>query len=206
MPGSAEAGTVHAVMRLPPRPVAPTGPVAALGLLLLALQATPARAEEPGEPPPWAAAVRAGVFVLESPGVPGHPAGPDLELSLGRSIYDLVSLELNAGAYTVWLTGTGTRLTVVPLSLSLKLLAPPEHGFEAYAVAGVGANLTRLDGGVMAGTPTSGVAYHAGLGVRYRLGPTWFAGLDGRFLFQAADAPLEQLNGLRLSALAGALF
>jgi hypothetical protein len=35
----------------------------------------------------------------------------------------------------------------------------------------------------MAGTPTSGVAYQAGLGVRYRLGPTWFAGLDGRFLF-----------------------
>jgi hypothetical protein len=178
----------------------------ALALLTLLGWAMPGLAVEPDRAPPWAATLRAGVFVLYSPGVAGHPAGPDLELSLGHAIYDLVSLEVNAGAYTVGLTGTGTQLTVIPLSVSLKLLAAPEHGFEAYAVAGLGANLTRLSGGLMASTPVSQVAYHAGLGVRRRLGPRYYAGLDGRYLFQDADSPLGRLDGLRLSLLAGALF
>jgi len=182
-----------------------TRPFTALPLLLLLGQAAPAGADEPG-PPPWAATVRAGVFVLRSPGVTGHPVGPDLELSLGRTIYDLVSVEVNGGAYTVELTGTGTRLTVVPLTVSLKLTAAPEHGFEAYGVVGFGASWTRLSGGALASTPISQVAYHAGLGVRRRFGPTWYAGLDGRFVFQDASAPLGRIDGLQLSALAGTLF
>jgi hypothetical protein len=182
-----------------------TRPWCALALLTLLGWATPGLAAEAG-PPPWAATLRAGAFVLYSPGVPGHPVGPDLELSVGRSIYDLVTVEVNAGWYTASLTGTGTQLTVVPLTVSLKLLAAPEHGFEAYAVAGLGANLTRLSGGVLAGTPTSTVAFHAGLGARRRLGPRSYAGLDARYAFQDAAAPLGRLDGLRISLLAGVLF
>jgi len=182
-----------------------TRPWKALALLALLGWSAPGLATEAG-PPPWAATLRAGAFVLYSPGVPGHPVGPDLELSVGRSLYDLVAIEVNAGWYTAALTGTGTRLTVVPLSVSLKLLAAPEHGFEAYAVAGLGANLTRLSGGVVAGTPTAMAAFHAGLGVRHRLGEARFIGLDARYVFQDAASPLGRLDGLRVSLLAGTAF
>jgi hypothetical protein len=150
--------------------------------------------------------VRAGAFVLRAPGIAGHPAGPDVELSLGRTIYDLVSVEVNAGAYTAMLTGTGTRLTVVPLTVSLKLLAAPELGFEGYAVAGLGLALTWLSGGSVTETSTSRIAFHAGLGVRRMLGRTLYTGLEGRYVFQDAGLPVERIDGLRLSALAGALF
>ena len=182
-----------------------TRPWGALALLALLAWAGPGQAKE-APLPPWSTTLRAGAFVLYAPGVPGHPVGPDLELSVGRSIYDLVTVEVNAGWYTASLTGTGTQLTVVPLTVSLKLLAAPERGFEAYAVAGLGANLTRLSGGVLAGTPTSTVAFHAGLGVRHRLGQALFAGLDARYAFQDAASPLGRLDGLRLSLLAGTAF
>ncbi len=183
-----------------------TTPLATLTLLALLGLATPALAEDPDAPPPWAATLRAGVFVLRSPGVAGHPAGPDVELSLGRTIYELVAVELNAGAYGTRLTGTTTQLSVIPLTVSLKLMAAAEFGFEAYAVAGLGVNLTRLSGGSVASTVTSKFAYHAGLGVRRMLGASLYAGLEGRYVFQDADRPVERLDGLRLSALAGALF
>ena len=50
------------------------------------------------------------------------------------------------------------------------------------------------------------MAYHAGLGVRRRLGETLYAGLEARYVFQDAAALAQRLDGLRLSALAGALF
>jgi hypothetical protein len=181
-------------------------PLTALTLLSLLAVAPPALAAEGDAPPPWAATVRAGAFVLRAPGIAGHPAGPDVELSLGRTIYDLVSVEVNAGAYTAMLTGTGTRLTVVPLTVSLKLLAAPELGFEGYAVAGLGLALTWLSGGSVTETSTSRIAFHAGLGVRRMLGRTLYTGLEGRYVFQDAGLPVERIDGLRLSALAGALF
>jgi hypothetical protein len=181
-------------------------PLTALTLLALLGPATPAIAADRDAPPPWAATLRAGAFVLRSPGIAGHPTGPDVELSLGRTIYDLVSVEANAGSYTTMLTGTGTRLTVVPLTVSLKLMAAPEFGFEAYAVAGLGVHLTRLGGGSLAATSTGKIAYHAGLGVRRRLGETFYIGVEGRYVFQDVAGPAERLDGLRLSALAGALF
>lgn len=183
-----------------------TTPLASLTLLALLGLATPARAEDPEPPPPWAATLRAGVFVLRSPGVADHPTGPDVELSLGRTIYELVSVEVNAGAYGTRLTGSTTQLSVVPLTVSLKLMAVAEFGFEAYAVAGLGVNLTRLSGGSLAATSAARFAYHAGLGVRRRLGESLYAGLEGRYVFQDADSPVERLDGLRLSALAGVLF
>ncbi len=185
-----------------------TTPLAALALLALLGLATPALAlaASPDAPPPWAATLRAGAFVLRSPGIAGHPSGPDFELSLGRAVYDLVSVEANAGYYTCRLTGTGTRLTVIPLTVSLKLMAASEFGFEAYAVGGLGVNLTSLGGGSAASTVTSKFAYHAGLGVRRMLGASLYAGLEGRYVFQDAARPLERIDGLRLSALAGALF
>jgi hypothetical protein len=185
-----------------------TRPLTGLALLALLGLTTPALASA-RDAPPWAATVRAGVFVLRSPGIAGHPAGPDVELSLGRTIYELVSVELNAGAYTAMLTGTGTRLTVVPLTVSLKMMAAPELGFEAYAVAGLGVDLTRFGGGMVGTTTTSQIAFHAGLGVRRMLGESLYAGLDGRYVFQDATGPaamVGRLDGLRLSALAGALF
>jgi hypothetical protein len=183
-----------------------TTPFAGLALTALLVLALPAQAADPGPPPPWSAALRAGAFVLRSPGVSGHPAGPDLELSLGHTVYDLVSVEVNAGAYGASLTGTTTRLTVVPLTLSLKLMAAPDFGFEPYAVAGLGVNLTWLSGGSLAAAASSRVAFHAGLGVRLRLGEILFTGLEGRFVFQDVAGPAGRLDGLRLSALAGALF
>ncbi len=181
-------------------------PLTALLLLLLLGSAAPALAEEPPGEPPWAATLRAGAFVLRSPGVPGNPAGPDVELTLARTIYDLVAVEVGAGAYSARLTGTGTRLTVVPLTVSLELTAPPERGLEGYAVAGLGANLTRLAGGVAAQATASTIAFHAGLGVRLRFTRALFAGLEGRYVFQDAGLPLGRIDGLRLSALAGARF
>ena len=181
-------------------------PLTALTLLALLAPTTPALAAVRDDPPPWAATLRAGVFVLRSPGIAGHPSGPDVEISLGRTVYELVSVEANAGSYTTMLTGTGTRLTVVPLTVSLKLMAAPEFGFEAYAVAGLGVDLTRLRGGSLAATSTGKFAYHAGLGVRRRLGERLYVGLDGRYVFQDVVGPAQRLDGLRLSALAGALF
>jgi hypothetical protein len=181
-------------------------PLAALALLGALALSGPARAAEPGPPPPWAATLKAGAFILRSPGVAGHPAGPDLELALGRTIYELVSVEVAGGASTTALTGTGTRLTVVPFAVSLKLMAAPERGFEAYAVAGLGATLIRLGGGSLAAGTTARIAYHAGLGVRRRFGERLFAGLEGRYQFQDVAGPAGRLDGLRLSALAGLLF
>jgi opacity protein-like surface antigen len=183
-----------------------TWPLALLALFGALALPRPAAAAEPGPPPPWAATLKAGAFVLRSPGVAGHPTGPDLEVSLGRTIYELVSVEVAAGAYTASLTHTGTRLTVVPFTVSLKLMAAPELGFEAYAVAGLGANLVRLGGGSLGADTTARVAYHAGLGVRRRFGERLFAGLEGRYLFQDVSGPAGRLDGLRLSALAGLLF
>jgi opacity protein-like surface antigen len=95
---------------------------------------------------------------------------------------------------------------MVPLTVSLKLMAASELGFEAYAVGGLGVNLTSLRGGSVTSTDTSRFAYHAGLGVRRMLGASLYAGLEGRYVFQDAGRPLERLDGLRLSALAGASF
>jgi opacity protein-like surface antigen len=181
-------------------------PFTRLVLLALLAAAAPALAVEPDAPPPWSAAVRAGAVVLRLVGVSDHPIGPDVELSLGRTIYEYVSVEVNAGAYTATLARTGTRLTVFPLTVSLKLTAAPDFGFEGYAVVGLGANLTRLRGGSLAAASESDVAYHAGLGVRRRFGENLFVGLEGRLFTQGAAGPLGGIDGLRLSALAGALF
>jgi opacity protein-like surface antigen len=180
-------------------------PFAALPLFALLGLATPAVAAEP-DATPWAATLRAGAFVLRSPGVAGHPAGPDIELSLGRTVYEQVSVEVSAGQYRTNLTATGTRLTVSPVSVSLRLAAPPENGFEAFAVAGLGVAPTRLGGGSLAAASTWGVAYHAGLGVRRQFGEALFAGLEGRYVFQDAPAQATRFDGLRLSALAGLRF
>jgi hypothetical protein len=156
--------------------------------------------------PPWALTLRAGAFVLRSPGVPGYPAGPDVELSIGRTITEMVSIEANAGAYQAKLSDFGTTLKVVPLTLSLKLTAEPEHGFEPFAVIGLGLNLTRLSGGSLAASSTSTFAFHAGLGVRYRFGARYFTGLDARYVFEDVAGPAGRLDGLRLSLMGGALF
>lgn len=181
-------------------------PLASLSLLALLGWAPPSLAAPPVDPRPWAATLRAGVFVLNSNGVSGHPAGPDVELTLGRSIYDLVSIEVNAGAYAAPLTGTGTQLTVVPLTVSLQLTAAPEHGFEPYAVAGLGAAITRLRGGSLAAENATTMTYHAGLGVRRMLGEAVYGGLEARYVFQSGAEPELRLDGLRISLLAGARF
>jgi hypothetical protein len=165
--------------------------------------ATPAR---PVPLPPWALTLRGGIFVLRSSGVPGYPVGPDVELSLGRTITEMVSVEANVGAYRAKLSDFGTTLKVIPLTLSLKLTAEPEHGFEPYALVGLGVNLTQLNGGSLAASSTSTFAFHAGLGVRYRFGARYYAGLDARYVFQDVAGPAGRLDGLRLSLLAGALF
>jgi hypothetical protein len=183
-----------------------TTPLASLTLLALLGLATPARAEDPEPPPPWAATLRAGVVVLGRPGGGDHPSGPDVELSLGRTLYELVSVEVNAGAYSATLARTDTRVTVFPLTVSLKITAAPDLGFEAYAVVGLGASLTRLRGGSQAAASTAEMAYHTGLGVRRRFDERLFVGLEGRLFFQGAAAPVGGLEGLRLSALAGVLF
>ena len=163
-------------------------------------------AVEPAPLPPWSTTLRAGAFLLRSPGISGHPAGPDVELSLGRTIYDLVSIEANLGYYGTSLTGTGTDLQVIPLTISLKLTAAPEHGFEPYAVVGLGVDFTKLTGGTLAASSTATVAFHAGLGLRYRFGARCYTGLDARYVFQDVSGPAGRLDGLRLSLLAGALF
>jgi hypothetical protein len=165
-----------------------------------------APAEKRAPLPPWALTLRAGAFVLRSPGVPGYPAGPDVELSIGRTITEMVSIEANAGAYQAKLSDFGTTLKVVPLTLSLKLTAEPEHGFEPFAVIGLGLNLTRLSGGSLAASSTSTFAFHAGLGVRYRFGARYFTGLDARYVFEDVAGPAGRLDGLRLSLMGGALF
>jgi hypothetical protein len=163
-------------------------------------------AAKPAPLPPWSATLRAGAFVLRSPGISGHPAGPDVELSLGRIIYDLVSVEANLGYYGTSLTGTGTELRVVPLTVSLKLTAAPEHGIEPYAVAGLGVDFTKLTGGTLAASSTATIAFHAGLGARYRFGARYYTGLDARYVFQDVSGPAQRLDGLRLSVMGGALF
>jgi opacity protein-like surface antigen len=180
-------------------------PLAALPLAALLGLAAAAQAAEP-ERPPWAATVRAGAFLLNSPAVPGHPAGPDVEVTLGRTLYEQVSVEVNAGHYRAALGDSGTDLAVTPLSVSLRVAAPLEHGFEPFAVIGLGWSLTELSGGALAAPTAWRVAYHAGLGVRRRFGELLFAGLEGRYVFQDVGAPLGRLDGLRLSALAGLLF
>jgi opacity protein-like surface antigen len=165
-----------------------------------------APAARPAPLPPWAATLRAGVFVLRAPGIPGHPSGPDVELSLGRTIYDMVSVEANVGYYGTTLTGTGTSLKVIPLTLSLKLTAAPEHGVEPYAVFGLGVALTRLTGGSLAASSSSSLAFHAGLGIRYRITERFYTGLDGRYVFQDVAGVAGRLDGLRFSLLGGALF
>jgi hypothetical protein len=160
----------------------------------------------PAPLPPWSTTLRAGAFVLRSPGISGHPAGPDVELSLGRTIYDLVSIEANLGYYGTSLTGTGTDLRVVPLTVTLKLTAAPEHGFEPYAVAGLGVDFTKLTGGTLAASSTATIAFHAGLGLRYRFGARYYTGFDARYVFQDVSGPAGRLDGLRLSLLAGAFF
>jgi hypothetical protein len=161
---------------------------------------------KPAPLPPWALTLRAGAFVLRARGVPGYPAGPDVELSLGRVVTDMVSVEANAGAYQAKLSDFGTTLRVVPLTLSLKLTAEPEHGFEPFAVIGLGVNLTRLEGGSLAAKSTSSFTAHAGLGVRYRFGARYFTGLDARYVFADVAGPAGRLDGMRLSLMGGALF
>jgi hypothetical protein len=165
--------------------------------------ATPAK---PAPLPPWALTLRGGIFLLRAPGVPGYPTGPDVELSLGRTITEMVSVEANVGAYQAKLSDFGTTLKVVPLTLSLKLTAEPEHGFEPYALVGLGVNLTRLSGGSLAASSTSTFAFHAGLGIRYRFGARYYTGLDTRYVFQDVAGPAGRLDGLRISLMAGALF
>jgi len=162
-------------------------------------------AVKPAPPPPWSTTLRAGAFVLRSPGVSGHPTGPDVELSLGRTIYEMVSIEANLGYYVASLTGTGTDLQVIPLTISLKLTAAPDHGFEPYAVAGLGVDFTKLTGGTLATSSTATIAFHAGLGFRYRFGARSYTGLDARYVLQDASGPAGRLDGLRLSLLVGTL-
>jgi hypothetical protein len=191
-------------------PAAPAqGPAAAdgPGVVIAEEHASDGAVAEPrAEPPPWAATLRAGVFVLRSSGVPGHPVGPDVELTLGRTIYDMVAVELNVGAYQVSLTGTGTTLKVVPVSVSLKLTAAPEYGFEPFAVFGLGFSPTRLSGGSLAAASSTAFTSHAGIGTRYRLGEHGYTGLDVRYVFQDVSGPPGRVDGLRLSLMGGALF
>lgn len=198
------AATPAAAPSAPATPAAEeTGP----GMVIAEEHANEAAPAELRSPlPPWAATLRAGAFLLRAPGIPGHPAGPDVELSLGRTIYDMVSVEANVGYYGTTLTGTGTSLKVIPLTLSLKLTAAPEHGFEPYAVFGLGVDLTRLTGGALAAASNSALAFHAGLGVRYRLTERFYTGLDARYVFQDVAGVAGRLDGLRLSLLGGALF
>lgn len=180
-----------------------TGPAVVIAEAHAGDTATPPK---PAPLPPWALTLRGGLFVLRSPAIPGYPAGPDVELSLSRIIADMVSVEVNAGAYQARLSDFGTTLKVIPLTLSLKLTAEPELGFEPFAVIGLGVHLTRLEGGSLAAKSASTFAVHAGLGVRYRFGARYFTGLDGRYVFEDVAGPAGRVDGLRLSLLGGALF
>lgn len=197
------AGATSAAEKPAPVPEEEAGP----GVVIAEAHAgDEAVAPQPGPLPPWSTTLRAGAFVLRSPGLSGHPAGPDVELSLGRTIYDMVSVEANLGYYGTSLTGTGTDVRVIPLTVSLKLTAAPEHGIEPYAVAGLGVDFTRLTGGTLAAGSTATVAFHAGLGARYRFGARYYTGLDARYVFQDVAGRAGRLDGLRLSLLGGALF
>jgi hypothetical protein len=201
-PATAEATTKPAAET--PAPAAEeSGPAVVIAEEHASEPAAPAR---PAPLPPWALTLRGGIFVLRSPGIPGYPSGPDVELSLGRTITDMVSVEANVGAYRAKLSDFGTTLKVVPLTLSLKLTAEPEHGIEPYALVGLGVNLTQLSGGSLAASSTSTFAFHAGLGIRYRFGARYYTGLDARYVFQDVAGPAGRLDGLRVSLLAGALF
>jgi hypothetical protein len=176
-------------------------------VLVLFLAAAPlaARAEEP-PPPANALALRAGAFLLFAPSVAGHPAGPDLEASWTRTIWDLVALELAAGAYAVDLPDTGTRLGVAPVSLSAKVSAAPEWGWEAYMVVGLGVSFTKLSGGTLSEPATADMSYLLGLGATRALGGRAFFGGDARYVFHQVGGTVGQANGLRLSALVGTRF
>jgi hypothetical protein len=177
----------------------------ALLVLLLALAPLAARAEE-GPPLANALALRAGVFLLTSPAVPGHPAGPDLEASWSHVIWDLVALELAGGAYLVTIPNSGSRLEVAPLSLSVKISAAPERGWAAYGVVGLGVSFTRLTGGSYAEPVSADFTYLAGLGVTHPWGERHFFGVDGRYVFHDVGGALGRVDGLRLSALLGSRF
>jgi hypothetical protein len=184
-------------------PAEETGPAVVVAEEHAGDTATPPK---PAPLPPWALTLRAGAFVLRSPGVPGYPAGPDVELSLSRIVTDMVSVEANAGAYQAKLSDFGTTLRVIPLTLSIKLTAEPENGFEPFAVIGLGVHLTRLEGGSLAATSASTLAFHAGLGLRYRFGARYFTGVDARYVFEDVAGPAGRLDGLRLALMGGALF
>ncbi|HET9551566.1 MAG TPA: hypothetical protein VFP50_01230 [Anaeromyxobacteraceae bacterium] len=199
-----------------------------LAALVLSLAPAAARAgDEAGALDAGATYVtgRVGAFLLTARGVSGTPAGPDAEVTAGRVVLPGVALEVAGGGWRVRVAASDTTVTVLPVTLSVKLFAPMEHGFQPYAVAGGGAYWTRL---AVDATQASSAAqderwsggFHAGLGALHRLGERLVVGVDFRYVLLEARGTFAgtalsaggaapngaRLDGVRLTASAGMAF
>jgi opacity protein-like surface antigen len=205
----------------------PTANRALLAALALALAPGAAHAaDEEGALDPGASYLtgRLGAFLLTARGVPGTPAGPDAEVTAGRVVLPGVALEVAGGGWRVRVASSDTTVTVLPVTLSVKLFAPLEHGFQPYAVAGGGLYWTRLAldatqaSAAMQDERWSG-GFHAGLGALHRLGERLVVGVDFRYVLLEAHGAFAgtalsggtgpngaRLDGVRLSASAGLAF
>jgi outer membrane protein W len=199
-----------------------------LTIILAALALAPAaRAFEPAYD---YANLRAGVFVPQGSSIRNFNTGPDLELAVGRAFLPYLAGEFAVGyassesdvqnmryhdeppTYAAYDMRQGYQL--VPVTLTVKLVLPA-GSIEPWLGGGAGVAWSRIyedpvSADLATVSETSAVlTYHAAGGVNLQLGKKWYAGVDFRYLFAKVtwfNEPSVHLDGLRVTALAGARF
>jgi opacity protein-like surface antigen len=170
---------------------------------------------------------RAGAFILTSRDVASIPVGPDAEVTVGRVILPGVALEVGGGFVRARVSSSLATITEVPVTASVRLLAPLDRSLQPYLVGGAGLYFTRLSLDATASEPAErderwSVGFHAGLGATRRLGDRLVVGVDARYVFLEARNVFPasrrvvgdpgfgpagaRLDGVRLSAAAGVVF
>jgi opacity protein-like surface antigen len=113
------------------------------------------------------------------------------ELAFGHYVLPMFAIELGAGYFESEGSPAAepgkTKLKVVPVLVSGKVLIPIGQVVEPYGEFGIGAYFTKLDvdGNLGNFSGSSKITYglHAGIGINFNISETSFLGVEGRYLW-----------------------
>ncbi len=135
------------------------------------------------------------------------------ELAYGHYILPVFALELGVGYFESEGSPAAqpgkTKLKVVPVLMTGKVLVPIGQVLEPYGEFGIGAYFTKLDvsgnSGSFSGSSVITYGLHAGAGINFNITDTSFLGLEGRYLWAKPSYGGQdvRLDGFTATAVVG---
>jgi len=175
------------------------------------------------EPLPDYAVLKLGAYLPQADDVDEFDNSFYGELGFGHYFNPNSALEFGVGytksSASAFVAGVGSAngdLTIIPITLGIKVLSSSMGNFEPFAMAGVGLYYTKAEADVSLTGVGSGSASEndsafggfLGLGANFNISPNTFLGLEGKYFlatpsFEGIDV---DINGINITANIGSRF